>query len=255
METTVLTTTVGAIPHCAVFTLLNLPSVTEVKCTPPAWIRSTPAYSGTAVRLETPGTTSKSIPPRTQAAASSATALSRNGSPLTSRTTRRPAAACLMTILARAEGVNGLPASDRPSVVTSAPSATVIAGWARISACRSLSKITALASARAAMAPSVRRSGSPGPVPTKITRPREVGVGGLAEDVWVRDLRTDGVLTDCSRVLLFSLDITVPSALYVPQLDQNRPSGGRPVCGRIRRRTLDFQAKWWALSRFGQAAR
>ena len=67
-----------------------------------------PAYSGTAVRLDTPGTTSKSMPPRTHAAASSATALSRNGSPLTSRTTRVPVEACLSTILARAEGLNGL---------------------------------------------------------------------------------------------------------------------------------------------------
>src|SRR5918997_1340520 len=98
----------AADPQSTVLTLLNLPSVTDANCTPPAWIRSMPAYSGTAVRLETPGTTSKSMPPRTQAAASSATALSQNGSPVTSRTTREPVAACLSTILARADG-------DRPS--------------------------------------------------------------------------------------------------------------------------------------------
>src|SRR3712207_1216281 len=91
MDTRVLTTTVEADPHWWVWALLNLPSVTEANWTPPEWIRSIPAYSGTEVRLETPGTTSKSMPPRTQAAASSATALSRNGSPVTRRTTREPA--------------------------------------------------------------------------------------------------------------------------------------------------------------------
>ena len=121
MDTRVLTTTVAAVPQSTVLALPNLPSVTEANCTPPAWIRSIPAYSGTAVRLDTPGTTSKSMPPRTQAAASSATALSRNGSPVTSRTTREPAAACLSTILARADGVSGRRASVRPMVVTSAP--------------------------------------------------------------------------------------------------------------------------------------
>ena len=92
------------LPHWAVTTRVNLPSVTLAKCTPPLWLRSTPAYSGTAVRLETPGTTSKSTPPRTQAAASSATALSRNGSPETSRTTRLPGSVCLSTNLAAARG-------------------------------------------------------------------------------------------------------------------------------------------------------
>jgi hypothetical protein len=66
-----------------------------------------------------------------------------------------------------------------------------------------LSKITELASARAAMAPSVSRSGSPGPVPTKITRPLAIGAVGVAE-VEVRGLRAEDVLTDVSRVLLFS---------------------------------------------------
>ncbi len=147
-------------------TLANFPSVTLAKWTPPLWLRSTPAYSGTAVRLETPGTTSKSTPPRTQAAASSATALSQKGSPDTSRTTRLPNSVCLSTSLARPVAVSGLPASESPRVKTSAFGAKVMAGWARISFWRSLSKITAVASARAAMAPRVSRSGSPGPVPT-----------------------------------------------------------------------------------------
>jgi hypothetical protein len=62
-----------------------------------------------------------------------------------------------------------------------------------------VSKITALASASAAMAPSVNRSGSPGPVPTKITLPRLTGAVGVDSEVGeleaVLDLRTDGVLT------------------------------------------------------------
>ena len=51
---------------------------------------------------------------------------------------------------------------------------------------------------RAAMAPSVSKSGSPGPVPTKITRPLAIGAVGVAE-VEVRGLRAEDVLTDFSR--------------------------------------------------------
>ena len=87
-----------------------------------------PAYSGTAVRLDTPGTTSKSMPPRTQAAASSATALSKNGSPVTSRTTRVPVERLLEHDLGPRRGLSGLRASVSPSVITSALSARVIAG-------------------------------------------------------------------------------------------------------------------------------
>ena len=50
-------------PQSTVLARPNLPSVTDANWTPPAWIRSIPAYSGTAVRLDTPGTTSKSMPP------------------------------------------------------------------------------------------------------------------------------------------------------------------------------------------------
>ena len=48
------------------------------------------------------------------------------------------------------------------------------------------------------MAPSVSKSGSPGPVPTKITRPLAMGAVGVAE-VEVRGLRAEDVLTDFSR--------------------------------------------------------
>src|SRR6476659_5285618 len=68
-----------------------------------------------------------------------------------------------------------------------------------MSRCRSLSKITELASARAAMAPRVSRSGSPGPVPTKITRPRAGGDVGAPEALVVRGVRAEDVLTDFSR--------------------------------------------------------
>jgi hypothetical protein len=45
IETRVLTTTVEAVPQSTVLARPNLPSVTDANCTPPAWIRSIPAYS------------------------------------------------------------------------------------------------------------------------------------------------------------------------------------------------------------------
>ena len=109
-------------------------------------------------------------------------ALSRNGSPVTSRTTRAPGCGVLEHDLGpgrRRERLAGLGQAEGGDLGARRP--RVIAGWPRISRCRSSSKITAVASARAAMAPRVSRSGSPGPVPTKITRPRVRRASGGGE--------------------------------------------------------------------------
>ena len=78
-----------------------------------------PAYAGTAVADETPGTISKAMPAFTQACASSGPEAKRNGSPAISRTTRRPDLACRTTTLARAAWVSGWPSVPKPPSTSS----------------------------------------------------------------------------------------------------------------------------------------
>ena len=87
--------------------------------TPSASPNATPAYSGTAVSKATPGTTSNEAPARTQAAASSLTPASKNGSPATSRATRRPPRAASTVISAFSSGVIQAPKSASSKLVTS----------------------------------------------------------------------------------------------------------------------------------------
>ena len=163
-----------------------------------------PAYSGTAVRLDTPGTTSKSMPPRTQAAASSATALSRNGSPVTSRTTRAPVGGVLEHDLGpggRGQRAAGLGQAERGDL------GTLGQGDRRVGQDLPLPVVVQdhrrLRRRARRWRPRVSRSGSPGPVPTKITRPRVTGAGG-GWGTW-SGASAPTMCSLTSRVLLFSL--------------------------------------------------
>ena len=77
-----------------------------------------PAYAGTAVIAETPGTTSNGMPALAQPTASSEPVAYRNGSPSSSRTTLPPPLAALTTSRARTAWLSGWPSSP------SAPSTT-----------------------------------------------------------------------------------------------------------------------------------
>ena len=83
-------------------------------------------------------------------------------------------------------------------------------------------------------------------MPTKITRPLAIGAVGVAE-VEVRGLRAEDVLTDVSRVLLFSPAAFVAagasgcSNVLLPQLRQHLTSVGDPELLRIIRRSVRLQ--------------
>src|SRR5690606_4850152 len=83
-----------------------------------------PAYAGTAVTAETPGTISKASPALAHAWASSGPEAYTNGSPEISRTTRLPVLTCLTTTLAREAWVSGWPSSPKPPSTNSGSSAS-----------------------------------------------------------------------------------------------------------------------------------
>jgi hypothetical protein len=113
------TTTVVLAPACAVQSTST--PCGWMTCTPavPAGVSGTPAYAGTAVAADTPGTTSKASPPLRQAAISSASPVNVAGSPSSRRTTRRPAFAADTTSFARPARVIGWPSSPKPASSTS----------------------------------------------------------------------------------------------------------------------------------------
>jgi hypothetical protein len=141
-----------------------------------------PAYAGTEVADETPGTTSKAIPALTHACASSGAEAKRNGSPAMRRTTRRPDFACRTTTLARAAWVSGCPSVPNPPSTISGPSGRVASAPSsgasgspssvRTSVAWPGTSVTTTSAARiSSTARTVSRSGSPGPLPTKATCP------------------------------------------------------------------------------------
>ncbi len=154
-------------------------------------VSGTPAYAGTAVTDETPGTISKPTPALTHACASSGPEAYTNGSPAISRTTRHPDLACFTTTFARPAWVSGWPSWPKP------PSTTSACGQIddTRSACAGTSVTTTSACRSSSTARTVSRSGSPGPLPTNDTKPlvRADGTGGSG---------TEAVLT-CRVVLLF----------------------------------------------------
>src|SRR4051794_39722827 len=132
---------------------------------------ATPAKPGTAVATATPGTTSKGTEVRPTASTSLTTASAVYGSPATSRTTTLP-----------------LLAADTAALATSAGSPVAVlcsaCGWASRTASwtateTSGSTSTTAAPASAAVARAVSMPGSPGPAPTKTTRPALPEVGRL----------------------------------------------------------------------------
>src|SRR5664279_712654 len=137
-------------------------------------VSGTPAYVGTALTALTPGTTSNLIPALWQARASSDRPLNMDGSPSMSRTTTplpltAPAVlAALTSSLARDAWVSGCPCSPCPASMTTTSGRL----WLATNSSRlTWSMTTTSASARYSTARTVIRPGSPGPAPTKATRP------------------------------------------------------------------------------------
>src|SRR4051794_5794093 len=159
-------TRVRSSPCWAQFTLASAQFTTATsRC---AFVVSgTPAYAGTAVTEDTPGTISNPTPARTQACASSGPEAYTNGSPAISRTTRLPDFACFTTTLARPACVSGWPSRPKPPSTTSAPAQNA----ATSASCSGASVTTMSAARSSSTARTVSRSGSPGPLPTKDTKP------------------------------------------------------------------------------------
>src|SRR5699024_8251333 len=142
-------------------TLLS-PTSTMLKSLLSLDVNGTPAYAGTAVADDRPGTTSKLMPALAVAAASSGPEQYVNGSPTSRRTTCAPFLACLSTARVRGEGVIGW--SWRP---TSTICASVVTRFA----CSGVSITTTSASASSSAARTVSNRASPGPAPTKLMCP------------------------------------------------------------------------------------
>src|SRR3954453_22059868 len=132
---------------------------------------ATPAKAGTAVAVATPGTTSKGTEVRPTASTSLTTVSAVYGSPATSRTTTLPLLAAATAALATSAGspVAVLSSACGCASRTASWTATETSGSTR----------TTAAPTSAAVARAVSMPGSPGPAPTKTTRPALPEVGRL----------------------------------------------------------------------------
>ncbi len=133
----------------------------------PRCVTGIPASSGAATAVVTPGTTSNGMPAAVSASASSAPRPNTNGSPPLSRTTRLPCSA-----RPHHQAIDGLLLDARaPGALADAEAARLGSASAARSASTSASYRTRSAAATRRNARIVHRSGSPGPAPTRDTKP------------------------------------------------------------------------------------
>ena len=177
MRTTRVSTAPANRSHSTVADLLesSWPVTTAKEEDSPRWVNGMPAAPAAAMADDTPGTTSTGIPAARQASASSPPRPNTKGSPPLSLTTSRPAPACstsspLITDWARQWRRADLPAKTRRARGGASSRSSGLTSWSytTTSACRSQRSPR-----------SVISSGSPGPAPSRMTRPQAASAANL----------------------------------------------------------------------------